>query len=240
MPETPADQTRPPQQDGSQNGSPDHGPDQSPEQTPDHGPDDSREVRRLDPRSLRALAHPLRMRLMAALQEHGPATASGLADRLGESSGATSYHLRQLAAHGFVEDDPERGTARERWWKAVHRGTRVDRFDDFLQHPSPEVRGALNTFMHQVAADHADQIGTWLGTLHEWQEPWRTTGDMSSFTLRLTPELAAELDREVHAVIESYRGRVPEPPADQHPRSPAADGTATVRIHFHAFPRRSD
>lgn len=197
-------------------------------------------IRTMDPRALRALAHPLRMQLMSALQEYGPATASGLADRLGESSGATSYHLRQLAAHGFVEDDPGRGTARERWWKAVHRGTRFDSLDEYLQHPNPEVRGAMSTFLHELVVDHSRQLATWVGTMHDLPEPWRSAGDLSSFTLRLTPELAAELDEKVHALIESYRDRVPEPPADEHPRSPAADGTAAVRIHYHAFPRRSE
>ncbi|BBJ43426.1 hypothetical protein SSPO_061440 [Streptomyces antimycoticus] len=100
-------------------------------------PDD---VRVLDPRTLRGLAHPLRMRLLTALREYGPATASQLAARLGESSGATSYHLRQLATYGFVEDDPERGKGRERWWKAAHRGTRWNA-DKFLAHPDPAVRG---------------------------------------------------------------------------------------------------
>lgn len=64
------------------------------------------QVRQLDARSLRGLAHPLRMQLLDALRFGGPATASQLAEKLGESSGATSYHLRQLAAHGFVEDAP--------------------------------------------------------------------------------------------------------------------------------------
>ena len=52
--------------------------------------------------ALRALAHPLRVQLFSALTSFGPATASALAARLGESSGSTSYHLRQLEKHGFV------------------------------------------------------------------------------------------------------------------------------------------
>lgn len=69
------------------------------------------QVRSLDARSLRGLAHPLRMRLLDALRFGGPATASQLAAKLGESSGATSYHLRQLAAHGFIEDAPSAARA---------------------------------------------------------------------------------------------------------------------------------
>jgi DNA-binding transcriptional ArsR family regulator len=65
---------------------------------------------------LRALAHPLRLRLLEVLRE-GPATASQLGRALGESSGATSYHLRVLARAGMVEEEVERGGSRERWWR---------------------------------------------------------------------------------------------------------------------------
>src|SRR4051794_33088457 len=90
------------------------------------------EPKRLDAASLKALAHPLRLRLLRALRAHGPATSSGLGRRLGESSGATSYHLRQLARHGFVEEDTARGNGRDRWWRSVHRMTtwEVTDFDD--------------------------------------------------------------------------------------------------------------
>lgn len=184
----------------------------------------------LDPRSLRGLAHPLRMRLLAMLREDGPATASGLAARLGESSGSTSYHLRQLESYGFVTDEPGRGTGRERWWKAVHRGSRVDSIEEFRAHPDPEVRGALATFLHTHATTHAEQVNTWLATMDDWPEAWRGAWDISDFTLRLTPELATELGERIHALIDSYRDLIPEP----------AEGAARVRIHLHAFPRRAD
>ncbi|WP_254885781.1 transcriptional regulator [Streptomyces sp. NA02950] len=191
-------------------------------------PDD--EVRVLDPRSLRGLAHPLRMRLLGALREYGPATASQLAERLGESSGATSYHLRQLAAHGFVKDDPERGKGRERWWKAAHRGTRVGT-DEFLSHPDPSVRGAMDTLLHEVATTHTQDLSTWLGTLHTWSEEWQLSWDISDFTMRLTPELAKEMRDKVHEVIESYR----EKEVDQD-----TENSARFRVHLHAFPRDED
>src|SRR3954451_3150177 len=65
---------------------------------------------------VRAAAHPLRLRLLELLRE-GPATASQLARRLGENSGATSYHLRVLAKHGLIEEEVERGNGRDRWWR---------------------------------------------------------------------------------------------------------------------------
>src|SRR3712207_9501706 len=62
-----------------------------------------------------------RSALLGLLRSEGPSTASKLGQRLGESSGSTSYHLRQLAALGFVEEVPGQGTARERWWRARHQ-----------------------------------------------------------------------------------------------------------------------
>lgn len=184
----------------------------------------------VDPRSLRALAHPLRLSLLGALREFGPATASGLAARLGESSGATSYHLRQLAAHGFVEDDPGRGTARERWWKAVHRGTRFDSIEEFLKHPDPTVRGAMDLVMHQIATTHTRELNTWLGTMRDWPEAWQRGWDMSDFTLRLTPEDAEELREKLQEVIEGYGTRAPEDD----------EAAAAYRLHVHGFPRSID
>src|SRR5436190_5794863 len=75
-------------------------------------------VRPMDAAQLRALAHPLRLQLLEVLHSEGPATASQLGRRLGESSGATSYHLRALHKAGMVEE-AERRNGRERWWKRV-------------------------------------------------------------------------------------------------------------------------
>ena len=75
-----------------------------------------REVR--DVEELRALAHPMRQRILRRLHEAGPATSTTLARDLGENSGIMSYHLRLLAAHDFVREVPGRGRGRERWWEA--------------------------------------------------------------------------------------------------------------------------
>ena len=63
------------------------------------------DVKRLtDPRALRAMAHPIRLELVGLLRTHGPLTATKAAALLGESSGSTSFHLRQLAKYGLVEE----------------------------------------------------------------------------------------------------------------------------------------
>ncbi|MFE2294468.1 ArsR/SmtB family transcription factor [Streptomyces sp. NPDC059452] len=186
-------------------------------------------IHNVNVRTLRTLAHPLRIRLLEALREFGPATASQLGERLSESSGATSYHLRQLAESELVEDAPELGKGRERWWRAVHDSSAIESAD-FLGHADPEVRGAIGVVLHEVATTHARELSTWLGTMGEWPEEWRRSSNMSSFKLRLTPELARELAEELHGVVESYRDRVPE----------GTEGSAVVRTHLHAFPRPSE
>ncbi len=184
------------------------------------------QVRQLDARSLRGLAHPLRIRMLATLRHEGPATASQLAERLGESSGSTSYHLRQLAAHGFVVDAPEHGKGRERWWKAAHEGTAFD--EQLIYDEDPATRGAADLFLHELATIHTQEMSTWLGNAHAWPQEWRRASDISDFTLRLTAEQSLELIRRIHDLINTYRDL------------PAAEGTETVRFHTHAFPRTSE
>ena len=192
------------------------------------GPD-KRAPRVLDVRSLRGLAHPLRMELLNTLRRGGPATASQLASQLGESSGATSYHLRQLAAHGFVEDAPEHGKGRERWWKAVD-GALV--FDSArLEDAGPEVRGATELFLHEVANSHTRELMAWLGTRDNWSEDWFRASDMSNRTLRLTPDLARELIGKMHDLIDGYRDLAPEKDTPE---------AAQVRVHTHLFPTATD
>ncbi|GAA2044510.1 helix-turn-helix domain-containing protein [Streptomyces cheonanensis] len=189
---------------------------------PRHAP----RAQRLDAQSLLAIAHPLRMRLLGALREHGPATASHLAERLGESSGATSYHLRQLAVFGFVEDDPDRGTGRERWWRSAYDSTLIDDTSEMLDHADPRVRGALHLYQQEVAAHHALEQASFLGSFHEWPAQWREASDLSDFTLQLTARQAQELVERLHAVIAEYGTAVQD-----------TEETQPVRVHLHAFPR---
>ncbi|MEV7526192.1 helix-turn-helix domain-containing protein [Streptomyces sp. NPDC091371] len=183
-------------------------------------------VRALDAHSLRGLAHPLRIRLLGALRLGGPATASQLAAKLGESSGATSYHLRQLAAHGFVEDAPGHGKGRERWWQASHDGTMFDEALIFSEDPA--TRDAADTFLAEILRIHTQELNTYLAEAHNWPKKWRSSSDLSDFTLKLTAEQAHELIHKMHDLLNSYRDVEP------------SDEAETVRFHTHAFPRRVD
>lgn len=187
-------------------------------------------VRVLDARALRGLAHPLRIRLLGALRLGGPATASQLAETLGESSGSTSYHLRQLAAHGFVEDAPEHGKGRERWWRASHEGTAFD--EELLFGDDPAARGAADIFLNEIKKIHTQELTAWLGEAHHWPSRWRGATDLSDFTLRLNPEQSRELIARMHEVVNSYRDL--PPPEDTED----TEDTETIRVHTHVFPRR--
>ncbi|MFD9307551.1 ArsR/SmtB family transcription factor [Streptomyces sp. NPDC060048] len=181
-------------------------------------------IRTLDAHSLRGLAHPLRMRILGTLRLRGPATASQLAAELGESSGATSYHLRQLAAYGFVEDAPEHGKGRERWWRPCQDGTAFD--EALIYDPDPATRGAADVFLTEIVKIHGQELATWLGDAENWPKEWRRASDLSDFSLQLTAEQSHELILKMHDLVNSYRDL------------PPSEGTETVRFHTHAFPRR--
>lgn len=162
---------------------------------------------RLDPKSLRGLAHPLRVRILGLLREGGPATSTTLAKRLGLSTGATSYHLRQLAEYGFVAEDRSRGVGRERWWRAVHNYTRLDEQTARASLPDTE------TYLRAVAAIHFDQMNRWIGEIAVLPEEWDRGGTLSDRMFRLTPEEAARLRGEVEALLDRYRKfDEPDPP----------------------------
>jgi len=152
------------------------------------------------PAALRAMAHPMRLRILGLLRLDGPATASGLAARLGINSGAASYHLRQLAQHGFIVDDPERGNARERWWKAAYQSTRSDRDSESTQ----EGREAIDAFGQAIAVVHAEQLQRSVEERALLSAPWRLATTESDWVLRLTPERAHELVQAVQAVVSGW------------------------------------
>ena len=163
------------------------------------GFDPSREVL-LNARSLRGLAHPVRVRMLSLLREAGPATATGLAPQLGLNTGAASYHLRQLAAHGFVVEDVERGTARERWWRAAHRTTWYD-----PAAAGDDDRALGDAYLRAVGQRYADRLLEALDELPTLPPRWRTAGTMSDTSLRVTPEQLVQLVEEISAVLRRYR-----------------------------------
>ncbi|MFD7874305.1 ArsR/SmtB family transcription factor [Streptomyces sp. NPDC059766] len=177
----------------------------------------------LDAKGLRALAHPVRVQLVGLLRKYGPSTATRLAERLGVNSGTASYHLRQLGAAGFVEEDTERGNARERWWRSLHQTTELN--DPELAEREPE---AALAYLQSVAATHTLRTQRAVNELQTMPRAWRDTVDMSDWALRLTPEEAAALRQELRAVVDRYRRDIPEAAA----KAPARAERVAVITHL--------
>jgi DNA-binding transcriptional ArsR family regulator len=182
----------------------------------------------LDERALHALAHPLRQRLIALLRSDGPATATRLAERLGESSGLTSYHLRKLAEVGMVAEDPERGTKRERWWRAVHEVTQWSAAT-FLG--NPEAHRTIASMRREMYRWQWRLLEHWLAEESEWDKAWVDVAGHSDSLLTLTPESARAMSAELWDVVQRYRAN--PPPAD------AADTARVVWVQ-HLVPIRGE
>ncbi|WP_353809978.1 winged helix-turn-helix domain-containing protein [Agromyces sp. SYSU T00194] len=175
--------------------------------------------------TLKALGHPLRIAIFDALSLYGAATSSMLAERLGESSGAMSYHLRQLARHDLVREVEGRGTARERWWERTPGGLSVPPPEHAAD---PASRAAAQVFVDHVHHERERLLGEFMERgMRELPEHWLEASVMSSAHLRLTPEQLEEASSEVLAAIEQvvarYRG-------DERP------GSRPVTIQLNAFP----
>ena len=167
----------------------------------------------LDARSLRGLAHPVRLQVLGRLREGGPSTATALAAELGQSSGVTSYHLRQLAAYGFVvEDDTPRASRRERWWRAAHRST-------VLEHNvsgDVETTMLVDEYLRSVAGAYAERLLRFADSLPALRESlgpeWADAADTSDWGVVVTLEQAHTLDRQIHALLDALPQHDPEVP----------------------------
>ncbi|MGD9485507.1 helix-turn-helix domain-containing protein [Streptomyces sp. TRM70308] len=171
------------------------------------------------------MAHPVRVRLVGLLRSYGPLTATRLAERMGLTSGSTSYHLRQLAAAGFVTEDVDRGNARERWWRAVHETTWVRSDEPLAQEPE-----ATLTYLHSVAASYAQRVQRAVAEFETLPMRWRESADMSDWALRLTPEEARRLREELWAILARYRWDRAEE------RSDVPQGAARVSVITQILP----
>ncbi|MEP6480971.1 MAG: helix-turn-helix domain-containing protein [Rhodoglobus sp.] len=182
------------------------------------------EERQLDLESLKALSHPLRVSLLDALSTYGPFTASGLAERLGESSGATSYHLRQLERHGFVREVEGRGTGRERWWQRVPGGISVTAKG---AGDSPAAKAATRSVVRQWDRSRAGLLTDFIERgENELSPEWLANTAVTTFNVRVTSGQLHEIVTAWETFAKSldkYRGR--DDP-----------GSRPVQIHFNAFP----
>ncbi|PBC60828.1 transcriptional regulator [Streptomyces sp. Tue6028] len=173
--------------------------------------------------TLKALAQPRRQRMLQHLTLHGPATSATLARALGLNTGSTSYHLRELARYGFVEESSEpRGQGRQRWWRAVPG----DRRFPPRSRQSPEMRLVMDELNHHAYAADLELFEQTQLQAGGYEDPWADAFPYSRGSIRLTlPELRAFFEEYI-ALLNRYK----RPDADT-PR-----GARTVLTRFLAFP----
>lgn len=194
-------------------------------------------ARGIDASAMKAFAHPLRMAMYEYLNDRGSATATMLARHTGESTGQTSYHLRQLERHGFVEEDEERGTGRERWWKAV--GFRMD---GVQLAQDAATRPAVEAMLTDQINRRARVLADWyLRSEHEerrWQEASIDTRSTTDMTSAEAAALVQDLMQTIHEHVEAARARREDErggaPAD------ADDPARRVRLYLDVFPLADD
>jgi DNA-binding transcriptional ArsR family regulator len=159
-------------------------------------------VQRLtDPRALRALAHPIRLQLVGLLRSRGPLTATQAAELLGESSGSTSFHLRQLAKYGLVEEAGG-GIGRERPWQATAMFTG---WPDVAE--TPELAAATDLLYGVIAERYFEMLFRWLDNRDSEPAAWQEATQFGDTLLWVTAEELDELGREEQALMDRYLER---------------------------------
>lgn len=176
--------------------------------------------------ALKAMAHPRRQRILEHLAQHGPATSANLARALGLNTGATSYHLRELARYGFVEETHTAGAhSRERWWRHVPRDIRFP-----LRSEQDTVTRSLMDEMsrHAFASDIDTFQRAQAGT--DGSSPWSDAFPYSRGLIRVTLEELAQFFEDYISLLKRYQRPPEETPSDGR----------VVLTRFLAFPASLD
>jgi DNA-binding transcriptional ArsR family regulator len=181
--------------------------------------------RDLDLVTLKALAHPLRVQIFDILSIYGSFTASGLAERLGESSGATSYHLRQLEKHGLVREVEGKGTSRERWWERTPGAINIGSPDAT---DTPAGRSAATTIFRQIRYNEERLLTEFVDrAMDELPKEWQDGSAIATMNSRLTADQLREFSLEVMALADKYV--IPF-------KNQNVPGARPVHVVFNAFP----
>lgn len=178
-----------------------------------------------DPRAMRALAHPTRLRLLAELRMRGPQSVGVLSAVVGEAVGSVSYHLSKLAEHGFVQEAPECARSRrERWWRAAHARTTwepLEVLDD------PERRAASDLLRRAVLQRYVERVQAYLDAEATFEPQWVQGTASSDTMMHLTSDELVELRADLEALAARWEARSDPERADTRP----------VTLLYHAFRR---
>jgi DNA-binding transcriptional ArsR family regulator len=176
-----------------------------------------------DAQTMRALSHPVRIALLEVLGVEGPMTATEVGERIGESPTTCSFHLRQLARYGFVEEAGG-GKGRARPWRMTTLDIAIKGHDD------PEAEIAAGVLAGIVVERQRDRYRTWQDTKAAYPREWRKAAGESEVVLYLTAEELEQLREELSEVL---RPHVRQRGADPSKRPP---GSVPVEIVMFSYP----
>ncbi|MFI6147032.1 ArsR/SmtB family transcription factor [Streptomyces sp. NPDC051109] len=179
---------------------------------------------------LKAFTNPLRMQLYRLLYAAGTATASQLAEQVGQTPSLVSYHLRKLAEHGFVAEAGSRSTdGRERWWQVASEEGWGFRSSDFAG--TPEGVAAVGAVTRGIHDTRVAQYRTYLDQTDAWGKAWTDAAFSSEWMLDLTPAELAEMNDELEAVARRWRERGKASRA-----AGATEDRERVSVYLYGFP----
>jgi predicted ArsR family transcriptional regulator len=166
----------------------------------------ARSVSRLtDPKALRALAHPIRLRLVGVLRVKGQLTATQAGKLLGESSASCSFHLRQLAKYGLVEEAGG-GQRRERPWRATSMFTD---WSDAAR--DPELAAAADMLTGMVAEAWLEHLLRWVEVRSGEPAEWQQAAIFADSALYVTAAELAGLQKRIRDLADAYLDRLTKP-----------------------------
>lgn len=183
--------------------------------------------RSMDAQTMKAFAHPLRMAMYSRLTDVGSATATSLARHLQESTGQTSYHLRQLEKHGLVEEDTSRGSGRERWWKPLGYRMHVEE----LGQDAANLR-VMHSVLHEGLRHRMETITSYLDAAPTEPREWVNASVDTTTTMTMTLEQERALGEELLQVIDRHKQALG--PAEIAPAE--SPESRRVRLYLSLFP----
>ncbi len=173
---------------------------------------------------MRALAHPVRIALLEELVLGGALTATELGERIGESPTTCSFHLRQLAKYGFVEEAGG-GKGRARPWRLTSIGISFGN-----THDDPATELAASALSRLVHERQLDRYRTWLESRATYPRSWRDAANDGEYLFYVTPAELKELNQEIaDLLMPKFRSRLTDPAL-----RPA--GSAPVELLLFTFP----
>jgi DNA-binding transcriptional ArsR family regulator len=191
----------------------------------------ARTVKQLtDPKALRALAHPIRLQLLGQLRVHGQLTATQAGELIGESSASCSFHLRQLAKYGLVEEAGG-GHGRERPWRAT---TMFTSWPEVAE--DPKVAAAADRLSGVIAEQYVSDLMRWLEVKPDEPEEWQQAAQFGDTFMYVTASELSELAERTRELADAYLDRQTDPAL----RPPGARLVSYVHIAHPLIQRRPE